>query len=88
MASHTLRGVSAGRTAQRAVRCWSLSATAWYYLALKPAGHGVFGIVSRRALATAAMSEEQLSGLRVNQNRLMRDLHHNCQWGQGPRWGE
>ena len=88
MASPVLRGFLAGRNMQGAVRCWSQSATFRRSLALKPLGHGVLGILPQRALATAAMSDEQLSGLRVNQDRLMKDLHRGCQWGQGTRWGE
>ena len=29
-----------------------------------------------------------LRQLRVNQDRLMGDIHHTCQWGKGERWGE
>ena len=37
---------------------------------------------------TWEMKDAQLATtLRVNQNRLMRDLHHTCQWGTGHRWG-
>lgn len=88
MASPVLRGFFAGRNMQGAVRCWPQSASVRRSLALKPLGHGVLGILPRRALATAAMSAEQLSGFRVNQDRLMKDLHRGCQWGQGTRWGE
>ena len=89
MAIHALRGVFTGRTTQGPVRCWSHRAIVRRKLALNFPGHGEFiGNASRRALATAAMSDEQLSGLRVNQDRLMKDLHHSCQWGQGIRWGE
>lgn len=28
------------------------------------------------------------SSLRVNQDRLMRDIHYTCQWGTGERWGK
>lgn len=88
MASHALRGVFAGRIMPDAVRCRSPSATARRELALKRLGQEFHGRISRRALATAAMSEEQLAGLRVSQDRLMEDLHHSCQWGHGTRWGE
>jgi hypothetical protein len=33
------------------------------------------------------MSEEEVSGLRVKEDRLMRDLHETCEWGKGERWG-
>ncbi|CAI6264321.1 unnamed protein product [Periconia digitata] len=54
------------------------------------------GITTQRAfssspaclLHTREMNEEQLSSLRVDQERLMRDLHYTCQWGTGERWGE
>ncbi|KAF2639353.1 amidase [Massarina eburnea CBS 473.64] len=39
-------------------------------------------------LHTQEMNEEQLSSLKVNQKRLMEDLHHTCQWGTGERWGD
>lgn len=34
------------------------------------------------------MSESDLNSLRVDERRLMADLHWNCQWGMGERWGE
>lgn len=33
------------------------------------------------------MSEEEVSGLKVQEERLMRDLHDTCEWGKGERWG-
>lgn len=33
------------------------------------------------------MSDEQLGSLRVDRARLMEELHHTCQWGEGKRWG-
>lgn len=33
------------------------------------------------------MSEEEVGGLRVQEERLMRDLHETCEWGKGERWG-
>lgn len=39
-------------------------------------------------LHTKEMNEEQLASLKVDQKRLMEDLHHTCQWGTGERWGE
>ncbi|KAG9840000.1 N-carbamoyl-L-amino acid hydrolase, partial [Aureobasidium melanogenum] len=33
------------------------------------------------------MSEEEVSGLKVQEQRLMRDLHETCEWGKGERWG-
>lgn len=34
-----------------------------------------------------AMSEEELGGVKVQQERLMRDIHETCEWGIGERWG-
>lgn len=34
------------------------------------------------------MSQTDLDDLRVDQNRLMEDIHYTCQWGTGERWGE
>lgn len=34
-----------------------------------------------------AMSEEELGGIKVQQERLMRDIHETCEWGVGERWG-
>jgi hydantoinase/carbamoylase family amidase len=31
---------------------------------------------------------KEMDSLKVNQERLMNDLHHTCQWGTGERWGE
>lgn len=39
-------------------------------------------------LHTKEMDEEQLSSLKVDQKRLVEDLHYTCQWGTGERWGE
>lgn len=41
-----------------------------------------------RGLHTKEMNDEQLSSLKVDQNRLMEDLHYTCHWGTGERWGE
>jgi hypothetical protein len=34
------------------------------------------------------MNDDLLLDLKVNQGRLMEDIHHTCQWGTGERWGE
>jgi len=34
------------------------------------------------------MDEDTLASLKVDKDRLMKDLHHTCQWGTGERWGE
>ncbi|ORY11610.1 hypothetical protein BCR34DRAFT_483829 [Clohesyomyces aquaticus] len=36
---------------------------------------------------TREMNEELLSSLKVNQTRLMEDIHYTCQWGTGEKWG-
>ncbi|KAK0711764.1 hypothetical protein B0H67DRAFT_491385 [Lasiosphaeris hirsuta] len=50
-----------------------------------------FGTASpRRApgrLKSWELDEARLRQLKVNQNRLMDELHHTCQWGTGERWG-
>jgi len=33
------------------------------------------------------MSEEEVKGLKVEEERLMRDLHETCEWGKGEVWG-
>jgi hypothetical protein len=34
------------------------------------------------------MTEQHFKDLKVNQGRLMEDIHHTCKWGTGERWGE
>jgi hypothetical protein len=34
------------------------------------------------------MNDEMLKDLKVNQGRLMEDIHYTCQWGTGESWGE
>ncbi|KAE9961360.1 hypothetical protein BLS_002339 [Venturia inaequalis] len=34
------------------------------------------------------MSESDMNTLRVDESRLMADLHWTCQWGTGERWGD
>ncbi|KAF2655273.1 amidase [Lophiostoma macrostomum CBS 122681] len=47
-----------------------------------------FSVSTRWRLHTKEMNEELLGSLKVNQGRLMEDIHHTCQWGTGQRWGE
>jgi hypothetical protein len=57
---------------------------------------GVFGYNLTRSFAsspkwqirTKEMNDGHLKDLKVNQGRLMEDIHHTCQWGTGERWGE
>lgn len=34
------------------------------------------------------MSEQDIAALKVNQSRLMEDIHYTCSFGTGERWGE
>lgn len=53
-------------------------------------------ITQRRSLShtpkwqirTKEMNNESLKDLKVDQARLMKDIHNTCQWGPGERWGE
>ncbi|KAF2281605.1 N-carbamoyl-L-amino acid hydrolase [Westerdykella ornata] len=47
-----------------------------------------FSCTSNWRLHTKDMDEEMLATLKVNQGRLMEDLHYTCQWGTGQRWGD
>ena len=47
-----------------------------------------FTSFSQSARCALAAPSTPISDLKVNQDRLWRDIHHNCQWGQGERWGE
>jgi len=39
-------------------------------------------------IRTKEMNDDLMKDLKVNQARLMEDIHHTCQWGIGERWGE
>ncbi|KAF2017272.1 amidase [Aaosphaeria arxii CBS 175.79] len=47
-----------------------------------------FSATTSWQLRTTEMNEEQLGSLKVDQSRLMGDIHHSCQWGIGQRWGD
>ncbi|KAF2199356.1 amidase [Delitschia confertaspora ATCC 74209] len=51
-------------------------------------GRRSFSATPRWNLQTRDMNEEHLSSLRVNQCRLLEDIHYTCQWGTGERWGD
>ncbi|PSS06807.1 hypothetical protein M430DRAFT_37845 [Amorphotheca resinae ATCC 22711] len=34
------------------------------------------------------MTEQQLAAVKIDRDRLWRDLHETCEWGKGERWGE
>jgi hypothetical protein len=46
-----------------------------------------FSTSTPRTKELAKMSEEEVSGLKVKEDRLMRDLHETCEWGKGEVWG-
>lgn len=46
-----------------------------------------FSVSGMRRKELRAMSEEELGGVKVQQERLMRDIHETCEWGIGERWG-
>lgn len=48
----------------------------------------LFKASAQRRLAVAEMKHEDLAGLRINQDRLMNDIHSTSEWGKGERWGE
>jgi hypothetical protein len=46
-----------------------------------------FSTSTSRTKELATMSEDEISGLKVKEDRLMRDLHETCEWGKGEVWG-
>ncbi|KAH0144837.1 amidase, partial [Aureobasidium melanogenum] len=46
-----------------------------------------FSVSGRWNKELKTMSEEEVGGLKVQEQRLMRDLHETCEWGVGERWG-
>jgi hypothetical protein len=49
--------------------------------------HRNFSTSTPRTKELATMSEDEISGLKVKEDRLMRDLHETCEWGKGEVWG-
>ena len=47
-----------------------------------------FTSTTRKDVRTIDMSEKQLAAVKIDRDRLWRDLHATCEWGQGERWGE
>lgn len=47
-----------------------------------------FSNTALRRVMTADFSKTELGNLKIDRERLWRDLHYTCQWGQGERWGE
>lgn len=50
-------------------------------------GNRLFSTASQWNKELRTMSEDEISGLKVQEERLMRDLHETCEWGKGERWG-
>ncbi|PMD65899.1 Zn-dependent exopeptidase [Hyaloscypha bicolor E] len=48
----------------------------------------LFSMTSRRNVRTTEMSDEQLAAVKINRERLWKDLHSTCEWGKGERWGD
>ena len=46
-----------------------------------------FSTSSKANKELSQMSEEEVEGLKVQEERLMRDLHETCEWGKGEVWG-
>jgi len=47
-----------------------------------------FSSTKVRDVRTTEMSESQFAEVKVNRQRLWRELHETCEWGKGERWGE
>lgn len=47
-----------------------------------------FASTPARGIAVADMTERDFASLKVNQERLMNDIHSTSEWGKGERWGE
>lgn len=52
-----------------------------------PIGCRSFSATPKWQLHNKDMNEEMLSSLKVNQSRLMEELHWTCEWGTGQKWG-
>jgi hypothetical protein len=52
-----------------------------------PIGCRAFSRSARWQLHTKEMDEKLLASLKVNQSRLMEDIHYTCKWGAGQKWG-
>nr|POE65900.1 putative hydrolase [Quercus suber] len=42
----------------------------------------------RAAIAVTEMTSKDFASLRVNQDRLLNDIHTTCEWGKGESWGK
>ncbi|KAI7545238.1 amidase [Hortaea werneckii] len=63
-----------------------VSLPSWHAYATN--GRRAISSSARRAIAVSEMKKDDLSSLRVNQERLMNDIHTTCEWGKGERWGD
>ncbi|KAJ4369079.1 hypothetical protein N0V83_006162 [Neocucurbitaria cava] len=86
MASPASRFTSAFRIANRrypALRCATLSRARIGQDHIRS-----FASSPRWQIRTKEMNDDLLKDLKVNQGRLMEDIHYTCQWGTGERWGD
>ena len=88
---HAVRAIMLIKTLHRAHRApinpiWCVSSYGSRVLRWPPQRH--FASSQRTAIAVAEMRKEDLASLRINQGRLMEDIHSTCEWGKGERWGE
>jgi hypothetical protein len=47
-----------------------------------------FSTTPRRGVKTTEMSDEELAAVKIDRERLWKDLHSTCEWGKGEKWGE
>lgn len=82
--------VNTSRMAFSAVRQPALRIASNRYSTLRGStfSRAAFSTSPRWQIRTKEMTERHFKDLKVNQKRLMEDLHHTCQWGTGERWGE
>jgi len=81
--SPALRIATTRRYPATALRCRSGPAPNQGYTQVRS-----FTCTPRLQIRTKEMDDEHLRDLKVNQARLMEDIHHTCQWGVGERWGD
>ncbi|KUJ18259.1 amidase [Mollisia scopiformis] len=46
-----------------------------------------FSATPWRLLRTTEMTDEQLASVRIDRQRLWKDIHTTCEWGKGEKWG-
>lgn len=72
----------------RTLRLRPLSTAKPIIPSLKSPHYRHFSITRRRDVSVSEMSESELKAVKINRDRLWRDLHSTCEWGKGERWGE